>query len=248
MLSPLFSCVSSVSLFSLTGRVVVVAMAALPAHLSALCRAFFRTGFLVYVLPCSDVSTARKQALAAAAATGRSAGPAVQPLPEAPAAGTPFSCSCFFFFRGLRLGPASLPLCSDSSLCSSTVVKVELCFKPLESETPRRPCHCHAGGPFRAVTTGKSLEGAILFAHCFFALVGLLNKRCRTRRRIRSSAPPRQTRSAGSRATWTRRSCRSSSRWCGEVRRREQRGCGLRPSKSSTTPRDSGRRLSSENF
>ena len=76
-----------VSLF-LKGR--CLAVVARPPRLAR----FISDGFSLSAPPCSDVSTARKQALAAAAATGRSAGSAVPPLPEAPAAGTPFSYSC----------------------------------------------------------------------------------------------------------------------------------------------------------
>ena len=74
---------SLLSVFSSNGRRLAVVVR--PARLAH----FISDGFSLSALPCSDVSTARKQALAAAAATVRPAGPAV-PLPEAPAAGTPF--------------------------------------------------------------------------------------------------------------------------------------------------------------
>ena len=83
---------SLLSVFSSNGRRLAVVVR--PARLAH----FISDGFSLSALPCSDVSTARKQALAAAAATVRPAGPAV-PLPEAPAAGTPL-----FFFSSLFWG------------------------------------------------------------------------------------------------------------------------------------------------
>ena len=74
-----------VSLF-LKGR--CLAVVARPPRLAR----FISDGFSLSALPCSDVSTARKQALAAAAATGRPADPPV--ISGAPAAGTPFCCHC----------------------------------------------------------------------------------------------------------------------------------------------------------